>query len=346
MKKVGISGHFGLGFDMLNGQTIKTKTVAEELKRRFGNNEVEIVDTHGGTREMPRMFIQLWKMFQNCETIIMFPAYNGLRIFTPVYLFYNLFFHRKIQYVVIGGWLNSFLDKHKCLSHMLKKFDGIFVETKTMKNTLEKNGFRNVSVMPNFKKLCILKPEELNCQIEKPYKICTFSRVMKEKGIEDAIDVVKHINENAGYAIFMLDIYGQIDVNYEKTFAELQSEFPDYIVYRGKVPFDKTVEIIKKYFVLLFPTHFYTEGIPGTIIDAYAAGVPVISAIWESFADVIDNNVTGIGYSFSAKEELERILLYVASHPDVILEMKKKCLNKAEEFTPEIAITNLYRQCC
>lgn len=345
MKKVGISGHFGVGLNMLNGQTIKTKAVANELKRQMGEDQVMIVDTHGGVKAIPRMLLQSWKLIQSCENIVMLPAYKGLLIFTPVYSFFNLFFHRKLQYVVIGGWLASFIDKHRWLSGMLKRFDGIFVETTTMKGALEKRGFHNVVIMPNFKELPVLKPEELNYELGRPYKLCIFSRVMREKGIEDAAEMIQHINQKAGDVIFTLDIYGQIDVGYEKEFAALQKRFPDYIEYKGMVPFDKSVETLKDYFALLFPTRFFTEGIPGTIIDAYAAGIPVIASQWESVSDVIVENETGISYSFLKNEALEHILLHIANHPEVILGMKKNCLVKAQDFVPSAAIKKLIARC-
>lgn len=345
MKKMGVSGHFGVGLNMLNGQTIKTKVMTDELKNQLGDAQVAIVDTHGGIKAMPRMFIQSWKLFRNCENIVMLPAYKGLCIFTPMYSFYNLFFKRKLQYVVIGGWLDSFMDKHRWLSGMLKKFDNIFVETMTMKNALKKRGFKNVVVMPNFKKIPILKPENLNYEIQRPYKLCTFSRVMKEKGIEDAVEVIKHINEKSGCTIFTLDIYGQVDAKYEKEFKTFQQGFPDYIKYKGMVPFDKSIETLKDYFALLFPTRFFTEGIPGTIIDAYAAGIPVIASKWESFLDVIDDNVTGIGYSFFNNQELENILLYIANNPEIILDMKEQCLMKVQNFVPEIVIGKMLTRC-
>lgn len=341
MKKVGVSGHFGIGLNMLNGQTIKTKIITNELKHQLGNDQVAIVDTHGGAKAIPRMFVQLWRLFRDCETVVILPAYKGLCILAPVYSFYNIFFHRKIQYVVIGGWLPFFIEKHKWLTGMLKKFDGIFVETKTMKIALKKKGFQNVEIMPNFKNLSILKPENLNDQIKKPYKLCTFSRVMKEKGIEDAIKVVKHINEQTGHIVYCLDIYGQVDARYKERFVGLQKSFPWYVQYKGEVPFDKSVVTLKDYFALLFPTQFYTEGIPGTVIDAYAAGIPVIASMWESFSDVIDDNVTGIGYKFSNNKELEKILIYIADNPETILEMKKNCLIKAKEFCSDFAIQKL-----
>lgn len=343
LKKVGICGHFDGDNPTSSGQIIKTRIFTEELIRQFGKNQVMTVDSSGGVKAMPRMLKESWNLFKNCENIIFLPAYKGLRIFAPTYTFYNKFFHRKIHYVVIGGWLDRFIDKHKWLAGELRQFTGIYVETTTMRKALEKRGFKNVVVMPNFKNLEILKPEELLYTIEQPYKLCTFSRVMKEKGIEDAIAAVKAVNEESGHVVYSLDIYGQVDGGYKEKFGKLQELFPDYVKYKGVVPYDKSVKVLKNYFALLFPTQFYTEGIPGTIIDAYAAGVPVISSEWESFTDVIDDNVTGIGYEFANNEELIKVLENIAANPFLILSMKKNCLLKAEEFTAEQAIENFSR---
>lgn len=97
---------------------------------------------------------------------------------------------------------------------------------------------------------------------------------MKEKGIEDIIHAVEDINEKYGSKKFALDIYGQIDEGYRDSFESMIKKFPDYIRYCGTVPFDKSTEALKNYFALVFPTRFYTEGIPGTIIDAYASRCP------------------------------------------------------------------------
>ena len=57
-----------------------------------------------------------------------------------------------------------------------------------------------------------------------PYKVCIFSRIMKEKGIEDAIDVVKSINEMYKRTVLDLDIYGSIDKEYEQEFQTLKEK--------------------------------------------------------------------------------------------------------------------------
>ena len=101
---------------------------------------------------------------------------------------------------------------------------------------------------------------------------------------------------------------------------------------------------MKNYFALLFPTHFYTEGIPGTIIDAYAAGVPVISAKWESFDDVVDNDITGVGYDFDNKGQFEDVLFYASKNFQKLFDMKENCICKANNYIPESTIQIMTRK--
>ena len=345
MKKVTVIGHFGFGLEYLDGQTIKTKILAEELERRFGEAEVIKIDTHGGVKALIKAPFQVVKAFHQSKNIIMLPAHNGLLVYGRLLAYgKKIFQSRKIHYAVIGGWLSSYLTKRKGLSKCLRNFDGIYVETNTMRNALKKQGFDNLYVMPNCKKLTILSDEQLVYSIKEPYKLCTFSRVTKEKGIEDAINAVKYVNEKCGRVIYTLDIYGQIDSAQTEWFENIKNSFPEYINYGGLVPFDKSVEVLKDYFALLFPTRFYTEGIPGTIIDAYAAGIPVISSKWESFEDIIDDGVTGTGYEFNNLNHLQKILLAIVNDEIDINALKCNCNNKAMEFSPERAMEVLVKE--
>lgn len=338
--RVAVIGHFAFGKECFDGQTVKTKIVTNELCRQLGNDEVLKLDTAGGKSTLLKAPFQSWKALKKTQNVIIFPAHNGVRVYVPLLSFFRKFFkNRKLHYVVIGGWLPEFLKTRKSLAKKLKHFDGIYVETNTMKRALEEQGFTNIVVMPNCKDLKILKQEDLVYSSGGPYKLCTFSRVMKEKGIEDAVNAVKAVNTEAGRTIYTLDIYGQIDSGQIQWFENLQTTFPDYINYRGIVDYDKSVDVLKNYFALLFPTHFYTEGIPGTIIDAYAAGVPIISAKWESFGDIVDDGITGIGYDFHNKEQLVEIIKELRN--DQIMNMKLNCLQKAKKYEPSNALSQL-----
>ncbi|EFU76055.1 glycosyltransferase [Lachnoanaerobaculum saburreum] len=344
MKKACVIGHFGFGENLLNGQTIKTKNVTLELEKQFGEDKIIKIDTHGGIKLLPNIILKMFKAFKYSENIIIFPAHNGVRVFVPLCNIINIFFRRKLHYIVIGGWLPSFLKNRSILKWGLGQFYCIYVETGTMKRALGKLGLNNITILKNFKNFKILSTSELKSTYDKPYKICTFSRVMKEKGIEDIVSAVISINKKNRDKIYTLDIYGQVDTEQVEWFEKVKKSFPDYISYKGVVKSDKSVEVLKNYFLLVFPTRFFTEGIPGTILDAYAAGVPVLSSKWESFFDVVDDGYTGIGYEFGDVKALTKILEQISYDPENIIEKKCKCLKKANEYVPEVAIYSLLKR--
>ena len=196
--------------------------------------------------------------------------------------------------------------------------------------------------MPNCKPLSIIKKKDLETSFSEPYKLVTFSRVTEKKGIGTVVDVVMKLNKKYGREVFTLDIFGPIDPGEdERWFDEQSRNFSNAIVYRGNASYSKSVEILSKYFALLFPTQYYTEGIPGTIIDSYAAGVPVIASKWKSFTDVVEDGVTGLGYKFNSKNELEKILEEILFNPSKIIAMKSNCLSKAYYYLPEHAIQQI-----
>lgn len=340
MEKIAVIGHFGLGLELANGQTIKTKIVTAALQRQV-NGKVYIIDTHGGVKAIVPVILKLIKSMMNFENIIIMLTENGLKICVPIIFFLNKVFKRKIHYIVIGGWLPKFISNRPRLAKQLKSIDYIYVETKTMKSALENMRFDNIVIMPNCKKLTILNKTQLKYLENKPLKICTFSRVMKEKGIQDLIDAVKETNKKE--RIYELDIYGQVDASQIGWFESVKKDMPEYINYCGVIPFDQSVQVLKQYFMLIFPTKFYTEGIPGTIIDAYAAGVPILASRWENFSDVIDENVTGIGYEFGNKDELIKALKSCYNKIEMINQMKINCLNKSKNFTTDVAMSCLIK---
>lgn len=337
MKRVCIIGHFGHGENLLNGQTVKTKIVTKEIVKELGKKEVSCIDTHGGVKALISAFRHALIALKYHKNIIIMPAENGLRIFAPLLVLLNLLFHRKLHYVVIGGWLPEFLKKRKKLTKALMSFDGIYVETNTMRKALEAQGFNDVYVMPNFKDLNILKESELVYHHTEPYRLCTFSRVIKEKGIEDAVNAVKTVNEHFGRIVYTLDIYGQVDSAQTEWFNELKSTFPLYIKYGEFVPFDKSVEVLKNYFALLFPTYYEGEGFAGTLLDAMAAGVPVIASDWRYNPEIV-NEKTGYVYPVHDNHAFVTTLISVGNNSDLLLSKKSDCLKEAEKYRAENVI--------
>lgn len=331
LKRVAIIGHFGDGETLLNGQTIKTKIITAALEKKIGSNEVLKVDTHGGFKAYLRLPFQLFNSLRRCTNAIILPAQRGLGLIAPMLVVSNVIFRRKLHYVVIGGWLPEWSGRKKKLRKCLKHLDAIYVETSTMKRAMDEQGFENVLVMPNFKDLKILEKPVVRNHF--PRSLCTFSRVMKEKGIEDAVKAVSIVNRDAGKTVVTLDIYGQIEASQNEWFEQLKQSFPEYISYRGIIPYDKSVSILQDYDILLFPTYYEGEGFAGTLLDAMAAGIPVIASDWKYNKDIV-NEHTGV---LVEPRNIEQLASAIES---TIFDRyaKEKILHEARRFLPENAI--------
>lgn len=332
MKRVSVIGHFAYGKEYLDGQTVKTKIVAGELTRILGESEVGTLDTHGGKKKLLSLPFLLLRVLKSSKNVIMLPAHNGLRVITPLLFWENKLFGRRLHYVVIGGWLPEFLSGRLRLAKKLKHFDGIYVETETMRAALAAQGFENVFVLPNCKELKSLTQEELVYPEGEPYRLCTFSRVMREKGIEDAVVAVKRINEEMGRTVCTLDIYGQIDPGQTEWFDTLQEGFGENIRYGGLVSFDRSVEVLKDYFALLFPTYYMGEGFAGTVIDALAAGIPIVASDWRYNSEIVGEDV---GFLFETKnvDALVSLLREFAEHPERVTAKKLSCLSRSKKYS-------------
>lgn len=332
--KISVIGAFGFGREMRDGQTVKTKETYKLLTEKYGKEAVYAVDTLGWSKAPWRLFHGVVCAARNSECVIMLPARNALKVI-PYLLLFTKKNSTKVFYSVIGGWLPEFLQDKPQLSKLLKRLNGIWVETNTMKRKLDADGFGNITVVPNFKDLNVLEKEELVYPELSPMRLCIFSRINKMKGIEDAVRAIKEVNAESGRTVYTLDMYGLISDEFKQDFDKLCKEAPSYIQYKGCIPPEQSVGVIKNYFALLFPTLYPTEGIPGTIIDAYSAGVPVISAKWNSFVDIVDESKTGIGFTLGDFNSLKSALKEIAIAPEVLCNMKPECLKKAKVYSPE-----------
>lgn len=331
MNRVAVIGHFGVGLNLANGQTIKTKIVTEEVEK-YCEEKAMIIDTHGGLKAVLPVAFGCLKALKKSKNIIMMLTENGLKVCIPILYIFNKIFKRRLHYVVVGGWLPDFLMANPKLINELKSFYRIYVETNNMKKLLNKMDLNNVVVMPNCKPLKILDKPNI---CTKPYKLCTFSRVMKEKGIEEAVKAVTLVNEQLGMDFFHLDIYGQIDVKQKEWFDKLKNSFPNYIKYCGVVNFDESVETLKSYFALLFPTYYQGEGFAGTAIDAFSAGIPVLASNWKYNDEVIKEGINGGMFEPKNVNEMVSRLIDMERNPDNWLKMREQCIVEAHKYEPD-----------
>lgn len=332
--RVAVCGHYAQGKSIADGQTVKTQTVVKALSDTYGS--VVICDTYRWKRSPLKLLLNCFNTALSSTDVVVLTASGGSKIFIPIFYFLGKILGTRIHYSVIGSVLPELLKRHKWYISCVKAAKSIQVETAIMKRELNDMGLNNVYIVPNFKDVKSLRASDKYIVRPPlaPYSLCTFSRVIAEKGIEDAINVVSRINEHYGSVVYTLDIYGPVGAGYKEHFKKVMTGSPEYIRYKGTIESSGAVDVLKTYYLLLFPTHYKVEGLPGTIIDAYAAGLPVVSSRWNSFSDIIIEGVTGYGVDTGDNESLFKILCELLDTSKV-LPLKEKCLSAFEPFSYE-----------
>ncbi len=340
--KISLVGSFGFGKKLRDGQTVKTVEYAKLFESMYGAGRINRVDTYGWCRSPWKLLSHVVEACRCSEIVILLPAHNGLRVIPWVTMLAKRGGVR-LFYSVIGGWLPEYLRGKPLLTKILQKLDGIWVETSRMKSALAASGFSNVHIVPNFKDLAIIDKEELAPYDSPVLRLCIFSRILKKKGIAFAAEALAEVNAKFGKRIFLLDIYGPVSEDYQVEFEMICRKYDAFVSYKGVIDPDRSTAVIKDYFALLFPTLYPTEGVPGTIIDSYSAGVPVISSRWQNFSDVVDEGATGYGFELGNKTDLVELLTELCNNPDKINSLKQNCLAKAAEFSAPKAAERLQK---
>ena len=346
MKKIAVCGHFGGNSPKLDGQTIRTRTIMEGIVQTYGAHVVHKIDTCGMKNQLLLFFRLLYAVSQ-CSCLLILPAQNALKIEAPFLSLLTHICHCKIHYVASGGWLPDYLNKHRWTRRALYSFHGIYVQLESMRQRLMEMNYKRVYVLPNFRFFSdSLSLSEKNELFEQPYRFVIFSRVTKEKGIEDAVKTVIRLNTEKGEHYSTLDIYGEINPEQKDWFDALMNSSPNYITYKGCVPYQKSVDVLRNYHIMLFPTYYDGEGFAGSVLDAYAAGLPVVASDWKYNAEVVKDGETGFLFEPRNLDDFFEKICKLTSDPDLWNVIRINCLRESLKYKPEITMKVLLNQLC
>lgn len=173
-------------------------------------------------------------------------------------------------------------------------------------------GLPNVRAIPNF-----LEADMMSSLIASPIeaadgalRLLFISRVAREKGVFDAIETVR-ILHGRGRNI-SLRVAGIGDDLEEARSLAARYGLDGVIEFTGFIAGDDKVNAYLSSDVLLFPT-YWNEGFPYVLLEAMAAGLPVISTTYGVMPHLMEDGVNGYlaepGDPASLAEKVEKLIL-------------------------------------
>ena len=97
---------------------------------------------------------------------------------------------------------------------------------------------------------------------------------------------------------FLIELARSIDATFEiigdgPEGARLRADAPGNVVFRGWLDHDDVIERIKSAAVIAVPSRWF-EGFPMTVLEAFAAGTPIIASRIGSLAEVVEDGISGL----------------------------------------------------
>lgn len=333
-----IVGYFGYESGQVDGQTIKTQNMYHLFDSRDLNDKVPLCyfDTEKFKKSRFYIFELLLFIFLS-RRIFYLGAHNNLKYIFPLIFIVSKLVRADIHFVVVGGWLRDFLANKPLHRFMLSKIKRIYPETQLMTQELRgEYGFFNLTQLSNFRVLSsgyVFGPRQRD-HLE--IKIVYMGRVIPEKGLRTIFKIREFI-ESKSIDCISIDIYGPVSSEYEGEFFSDIEKSEGIIRYKGILEPNEIHKALTVYDLMLFPTQYFTEGFPGSILDAYIAGVPVIATKWKYADEFVVDNVSGIIVPFGDEERFISTVMTVIQDASLLQRLSVGAAEQVAKYTSESA---------
>lgn len=335
MKKVLILGNYATYKTLVGGQVARTENVyklVDKNKESLIIRQFDIQKLYYKKLSILEMIKQLYW----CDKLIYLPGISNLKYLYPIIESVKAIKNFSVIHIAIGGWLCDFLQSNNRFVKRINKFSVVLVQTQSLKrNLMQGFGLTNIQYFPNFR-ITTYRPnfkETLEFNEEKPLKIVFMSRVTIEKGVDVLFDIANYIEQSPKYSkAITIDFYGPIEEKDKKYFKENISKF-DCTSYKGIAESDNVHTTLGAYDLLLLPTRHEGEGFPGTILDAYISGVPVIVSEWKFLPEFVEHGETGYVCKLEDNKNFYNRIIELYNNPGHLLKLKENAHHKSFEYS-------------
>lgn len=235
--------------------------------------------------------------------------------------------------VVMGGRFQEYVKADSKLKSLLSSIKLNLVETKGMQDAFKTIGVQNTEIFPNARsssksKMPVAHDSALRCVF--------FSKICEDKGVNY---ILSEFEDAEGMT---LDFYGHVDGGIKDRFERFISTH-SYANYRGVFDAAKNDVFaeLSKYDVLLLPTKWKGEGIPGILVETKMAGITSIVSDMNYNAEIVIDGVEGIVLKNCEKGSLQNAARILAIDRDRLMALKEGAYQSRKRYAMETYISIL-----
>lgn len=332
-KKILIIGYFGYDTNQLDGQTVKTRAIYKTLQKEKEIGVIKYYDTQH-FRKNPFSIISMFFNLIWCNRLIIIPCVNNLKVIFPFTYYLSFIIRYEIIHIAVAGGHVDFFRTHKLLSNIAKRVKiNLFQNTGVANDLRTKLGFTNTEWIPNYR-IQDFKPTFMENDV---FKLVFMARIHRLKGLDVVFSIAEYLKEKYGESKFLIDFYGPMNNEDHDYFMSNIKKF-NFINYHGELEPAEINETLNKYDLLLLPTRYYTEGFPGSILDAYISGIPVLVSNWKHAHEFVNDGTNGYICELDDLEQFYDKIDMLYNDRKLLLQFKKNAYLTSKKYSEECAL--------
>lgn len=312
------------------GVTIKNKNLYEALPEALDVRKIDMNRIkRGDLRDMLRFG---WAMLTGKQYIIGLAGQKNRRQFTKLmYRFKRKAMSRSVM-LVMGGSVDDMLPEGRYFGGYRR----VYVELPGMAKKLYDAGISNVAIYPNGRP----RPEELpEVKVDnEPLQCVFFSIIQPEKGTDLILEAAKALPD------MQFHFFGPVQKGYEETFHRSVKECVN-VTYHGVFAGDteEGYHRLAEYDVLLLPTRWKGEGLPGILIEAKIAGLVSVVTDHHYNREIVRDGVDGMILRDHSAVALCDALKILRSDREKVLAMKFAARESAAQYYIDVCAENVMK---
>lgn len=312
------------------GTTVSLRHLINDIKKRHPDVTLEVVNTgsirRSGLGGIYRLFCILFRIVRlapRTDTIALHLNPYAIPTLGSFSVLVAKVFRCRLLIRLFGG--NCFTEyggvRGWFFRFALRNSSTYFAQTHEMVGNAKSNGIDQVEWFPTSRPAST-KPYSTAKQCR---KLIYVGWVSHFKGIPELIEAGKRISV-PGVSI---DVYGPLEGLSEDDF-----EGQDVVEYKGMLPPGTAAEKMTEYDALIFPSHYIGEGYPGTVIEAFHAGLPVLATEWRYMPELL-NETCGIMFPVRDVGAIVDTVEKLANDDEQFLKLQTGARDRSKDFLIE-----------
>ncbi len=238
---------------------------------------------------------------------------------------------------------HGFLNFKLLTAITLKDADAVIAQTNYMEKELQPDRPRNILVIPN--EIKTERFEEIaydgarrELEIDEDQKIILFvGRLHQVKGLEYLIEAISYVNQTEPNARLILAGDGPEKEKLERVASDLG--LSNRVSFSGWVANEHIPTYMVASDVFVLPS--LSEGFPNVLLEAMAAGLPIVATNVSGIPSIVDNGINGFVVEPRNPAQIAARIVSILSDRELVLRISGNNRKKAQRYSWDHVITDL-----